>query len=303
MDLQIIKKDGTKINLIDHNCIAKDILVNSIEMDAQKEVQEGRSGFIDYGADYRSRTIKVPLIFQAAGQNSYPAIRDDLNDILTDTESYYIRELRRIKKPQYKFTDTGEIMQYEDDRGNVYVNGRQILVRLVSELEWKQSIDGKFGSTTAEFETTELPFFETTYKSTLLHNSQMTKDLEAFGMYDGINPSQCNYIFNTNKFTVYNHGNVTLNPLEMDFQIVIRNLTTSGNFKIKNLTTNETYIYKAAVDNKEMQHVTGLTLISGLNQQANANTEYITLAKGANDFEITGGTFKDVIINTKFYFK
>lgn len=301
MDVQIIKKDGTKYNLIDYNCIAKDIIVESIELEENKKTVDGRSGYVDYGADYRSRVVKVPITFKATDRHDFALLRDELHGILTDAESYYIRELRKMKRDQYKFVDTGQTAEYEEGTENIYVNGKQILVRLANTIEWKQS--ELYGTAVLEYETTELPFFETVYRSTFLHDNQYYDEVETFGLADNINDENLNYRFNTSTFTVWNASNVTVSPLEMDFNIIVRNLTTSGNFTIKNLTTGDTYIYKSSVNNQTLTLDNGLTMISGLNQQINANTEYITLAPGNNNFAITNGTFTDITIDTKFYYK
>jgi hypothetical protein len=64
---------------------------------------------------------------------------------------------------------------------------------------------------------------------------------EKFGMADGLNIDYPKYTFTENKFTVWNGGNVTVDPRNMDLKIRLFRLKTDGNFKLTNHTTGETF--------------------------------------------------------------
>src|SRR5699024_6760114 len=121
-----------------------------------------------------------------------------------------------------------------------YVNGKQIKVAMVNSPEID---DATLVSTfTVEFETTELPYFETIYTTLELHDSGYSAMAEKYGLVDNIDDEKVKYRFTTNNFTVYNAGNVTVEPESMMLNIIVNAVQSTNNFTIRNKTTGEEII-------------------------------------------------------------
>src|SRR5699024_7729376 len=122
---------------------------------------EGRSGAVDYGADYGSRTISVPFYLHAYDMHDYPLLRDELFSLVATKESFYIRELRR----------PSEFTPCDDGYDDRYVGGKRYLVRLSNVIDLDQQRTYGFGEMV--FETTELPFAESIGTSADIDNPEL----------------------------------------------------------------------------------------------------------------------------------
>ena len=108
----------------------------------------------------------------------------------------------------------------------------------------------------------------------------------------------------SNSFSVYNAGNVTIEPESMSLNIYIKNLITGGNFTIRNKTTGDTFIMERSSDNFELKikgMVVGLGGISNIFR--NTNRRFIKLVPGDNQFEILNGTFEEMRFEFKYLYK
>ena len=102
---------------------------------------------------------------------------------------------------------------------------------------------------------------------------------------------------------VYNAGNVTIEPESMLLELSFVYASTSRQFVINNLTTEESFVYKR-IENRTHIKIQGLVVTRGLfNAFRLTNRKFISLAPGVNRIKISGGTFESLSINTKFYYK
>ena len=107
----------------------------------------------------------------------------------------------------------------------------------------------------------------------------------------------------TTSFTVYNAGNVTIEPESMYLNIGMRYVTTSGGFKIRNETTGEEHIINSAHERRHLR-LNGMVVTSGnLNNFRNTNRRFISLSPGDNKFTVSGGTFEEIEIDFKYLYK
>ena len=105
------------------------------------------------------------------------------------------------------------------------------------------------------------------------------------------------------RFTVYNAGNVTIEPESMYLNIGMRYVTTSGGFKIRNETTGEEHIINSAHERRHLR-LNGMVVSSGnLNNFRNTNRRFISLYPGDNKFTVSGGTFEEIEIDFKYLYK
>lgn len=302
MDIEIVTKSNKKFRLSDIGMEATDFIAGSIKHEVYSSSIEGRHGLVDYGADYRDRTITVPFIFYPQELHDFAHGRDELFEYLTGTDSFYIRELRRPRRKQYEFvkpikTDLPQKVKQTDDE---YVNGKQYLVRLSSVIELDQSHSSATGK--LEFTTTMLPFAETRYTTMQLNSQGYDENTDLHGTADNIDFDNTKYVFTESRFNVFNAGNVAVEPESMYLKITVKGINAPNNFSIRNRTTGRTLTVNKAV--------TGTLVINGIDVKLNninvlrdTNLTFINIAAGMNDFEISGGTFGSIEFDFRFYYK
>lgn len=289
MDVEITKKNGESFRLSEYDVQAQDFNVSSIELMPTYGSIEGRSGTVDYGADYGSRTISVPFYLRAYDMHDYPLLRDELFSLVTTKESFYIRELRRPS--EFTTCDDG----YDDE----YVGGKRYLVRLSNVINLDQQRTYGFGEMV--FETTELPFAESigTTADIDKHGLLYSQELWSYGMGLSYDEETHKYTHNTKTFRIYNAGNVEeIDPFEMDLKIAIDGI--NGPYELKNETTGGVFKYTGSNSGKLLLDGPNITL-KGLQAFRDTNRRYITLAPGWNTF--TQSQNKKVAFDFRYYYK
>src|SRR5690625_3467809 len=155
MDVEITKANGSSYRLSDHDVVIRDFAGSSIERRPSYSEVDGRHGYVEMGATYGSRTIRIPFYIDAHDLSDVALLRDKLFELVTDVESFYIREMRRPKYAPMHVCDDGESDEYADK----YVGGKRYKVRLTSSpFDIEQMFTYGFGELV--FETTDLPFAE-----------------------------------------------------------------------------------------------------------------------------------------------
>ncbi|MGX0914950.1 phage tail domain-containing protein [Staphylococcus hominis] len=255
-----------------------DILVSSIERERYEENIKGIPGPIDYGFDFKER--EITLKFQM--------------------EHYHDTFDFRLQRD--------ELYNIFSSHNHLYVSDNLVPTRVI-----KLQVDGQFTPerygywySTLEVtgKTTGLPFWRTKYTTQDVETKGFEAIAEQFGLADGLNIDFPKYTFTENKFTVWNGGNVTLDPRNMPLKIKIKHLLTDGNFKLTNKTTGETFEYYAprtgnTVDLDGVQAFVGYQL----NRLRETNRKYISIVPGINEIEYSGGTMDDIQFDFPFYFK
>lgn len=255
-----------------------DILVSSIERERYEENIKGIPGPIDYGFDFKEREIT-------------------------------------LKFQMEHFHDTFDFRLQRDELYNIFSSHNHLYVsdNLVPTRVIKLQVDGQFTPerygywySTLEVtgKTTGLPFWRTKYTTQDIETKGFEATAEQFGLADGLNIDYPKYTFTENKFTVWNGGNVILDPRNMPLKIKLKHLVTDGKFKLTNKTTGETFEYYAprtgnTVDLDGVQAFVGYQL----NRLRETNRKYISIVPGINEIEYSGGTMDDIQFDFPFYFK
>ena len=108
----------------------------------------------------------------------------------------------------------------------------------------------------------------------------------------------------TNTFTVYNAGNVTVEPESMFLRIIASRVNSTGNFTILNNTTGDEFVVERASSG---YHVRVIGMIPSMGSITNifrdTNRRFIRLAPGDNEFEVMNGSFTQISIDFKYYYK
>lgn len=113
---------------------------------------------------------------------------------------------------------------------------------------------------------------------------------------------EISYSHNTRFFSIYNAGDVTLDP--RNYPMVISYYGPSNNLEIHNETTGDKWKYTGSSSVGEMITLDGVrSLKDGVSIFGNTNKKLITLAPGWNDFELSGTSGEFIIsFNHKFYY-
>ncbi|MCI2773409.1 phage tail domain-containing protein [Staphylococcus petrasii] len=255
-----------------------DFLVSSISKERYTSSREGKPGNVDYGFDYKDRDITLQFYLEHAfGEHDYLLMRDEINALFDSYEYFYVINddlpTRRLK---VTFNDS--------------FTPERIKQTNMATLEVKATILGH-------------PFFQTIYTTQEIEQYGYTAIVEKFGLADRINMDLPNYSFTTNTFSVWNGGNVWIDYRNMDLKIIVKNLKTSGNFQIQNLTTQDTFIYKEKIDGKDLVLNGPLIYVGENNMLRNTNRKFIRLGPTKNDFKIINGTFDSIDFDFRYHFK
>src|SRR5699024_5419351 len=108
----------------------------------------------------------------------------------------------------------------------------------------------------------------------------------------------------TNTFTVYNAGNVTIEPESMMLNIIVNAVRSDNNFTIRNKTTGEEFVLKRGSNGSHLR-IRGMVVSLGsiTNIFRDTNRRFISLAPGDNQFEILNGTFEAIRFEFKYLYK
>ncbi|MDW3949169.1 phage tail family protein [Staphylococcus saprophyticus] len=254
-----------------------DLLVSSIEKERKEQQIDGVPGVVDYGYNYKGREVKMNFM----------------------TEHYHGTFDHRLQRD--------EIYNLFDEYPFLYVSDDTVPSRVL-----KITVDGSFtperyGYWYSTFEVdariTGLPFWRTKYDTQEIQTSGYSAIVEKYGMADGINVENANYDFTDNTFTVWNGGNVRIDPRNMDLRITVFSPVSSNNFTVENITTGEKFIVLRDLNQQTVALENAKFLLNGLNRLRECNRKFISLAPGKNEIKISNGTFKKVQFNFNFHYK
>ena len=254
-----------------------DLLVSSIEKERKEQAIDGIPGVIDYGYNYKGREVKMNFM----------------------TEHYHGTFDHRLQRD--------EVYNLFDEYPFLFVSDDTVPSRVL-----KITVDGSFtperyGYWYSTFEIdariTDLPFWRTKYTTQGIEKDGYSAIVEKYGTADGINVDYLPYKFTSNEFTIWNGGNVTIDPRNMYLKLNLVSVTTTGNLIIENVTTGEKFIYKESISNKNLSIDGTKVLIGTSNKLRDTNRKFISLTKGINKIKITNGTFDSVAVDSPFYYK
>lgn len=293
MDINITKGDTSK-RLSDIGVNAKDFVVSSIEIEVDKDKLEGRDGYRDNGATFGERTIVVPFYFEAHDLLDVPLLRDDLFRLVLDKRPFYIQEMRRAHRQSYPFVRPDEPAPAIVDNHELFQ--KRYKVRLANVFEIEQMLN--FGEGELVFVTVDSPFAESVGTT----QSELTFPAEAWQIGQGLMFDECKYIHSTKFFSIYNAGDITLDPI--DYPMTIGYFGPSNNLEIYNETTGDVWKYTGSSTEGEMITLEGVrSLKNGDSIFPDTNMKLITLAPGWNDFALSGTTGEFLIsFDHRFYY-
>ena len=274
-------------------------MASGIKKRTGSDYSDGRPGRINYHSEDEYRTVTLTLQATAEDMHDITHLRDAINELF-DGE-LMLREMR-IKSAEIEYESMGQRTGELQLEAPEYVNGKQIKVAMVNSPEID---DATLVSTfTVEFETTESPYFETIYTTLELHDTGYSATAEKYGLVDNIDDEKVKYRFTESNFTVYNAGNVMVEPESMMLNIIASAVQSDNNFTIRNKTTGEEVVLKRASAGHAFR-IHGMVISLGgiTNIFRDTNRSFISLMPGDNQFEILNGTFKEINFEFKFLYK
>src|SRR5699024_2530036 len=134
-------------------------------------------------------------------------------------------------------------------------------------------------------------FWETKYTTLELHDSGYSATVEKYGLVDNIDDEKGKYRFTESNFTVYNAGNVAVEPESMSLNIIVNAVQSTNNVTIRNKTTGEEVVLKRESKGSQFR-IQGMviSLRSLTNVFRDTNRRFISLVVGDNKFERLNGT-------------
>lgn len=256
-----------------------DLFVSSIEKERKEQQIDGIPGVVDYGFNYKQRDASMTFwLRHFHGEHDYFLMKSEI-DSMFDSYDYIYASHNALPSRVIKLTVDGS---YEPERitGSMYAN-----------LEVDARVTG-------------LPFWRTKYTTQDIQNDGYSAIVEKYGMADGINVDYLSYNFiDNNEFTIWNGGNVTIDPRNMELSIKLTSMVTNGNFTIENKTTGEKNIFIPSFSGNNYE-LNGVKAMTGYNNSLrDTNRKFISLVPGENKIKITNGTFNRAIIDFPFYYK
>lgn len=242
-------------------------------IEAEKFTEKVGNREIDLGKTTGARSIDAKLWFKAADEPDFALLRNELYAMLSPLKEMWVVD---SKVPGVKWW--------------VEVDG----------LSKPKRINGRV----AEF---DVVFRSLTTYSRSIGNSlepyTMASGLWSYGMGLVSEESMQDYIHSGTEFTIYNAGNVLIDPREHELEIKLTySGSVSSNVIIRNESTGDEWKYTGSLANGQTIILSGVKATkNGVNIVGNTNFGLITLAKGLNEIHIIGlnGNFE---IQFKFPF-
>ena len=301
VDAELIK-NGTSYLVSDNKLTGTSLEVLSFVVGGIQQNQtfndgiDGRSRLFS-GSEDKFRRITLNVKAEAYDIHDISHLRNAINELF-DGE-FYIRE-KRIKTVNVEYESPGQKTGELNFGKPEYVNGQQHKVVKVNAIDHEELLTNEF---VIELETTDLPYGESVYTTKELNDTGLSALAEKYGLVDGIDDEKTQYVFTDNTFSVWNAGNVTVEPESMYIYITLGLVTTDGSLKLTNKTTGETFAFNKAVTDRNI-YLDGMDINEGtaINALRNTNRQRIKLVPGVNNFEITGATFSQITVSFKFYY-
>src|SRR5699024_4645141 len=164
------------------------IFVGSVGKERTVDTVDGRPGVGDYGFNYTDRPVSLFLRIKAADAADFRLLRNKVFATLDVGSTLYVAE--------------------------AYVPSRVLKV-VVDESYIPDRLTEEYADFDINCRTLDSVFWESIYTTLELHDSGYSSTAEKYGLVDNIDDEKVKYRFTESNFTVYNAGNVTVEPESM----------------------------------------------------------------------------------------
>lgn len=239
---------------------------------------DGHNGVIDNGTTFDARDIDVTLLANANDRATFSLLRDEIFDILSSGEAFYI--IHRMQK------------------------GKQWLVKVKTPYNIPQKhYYGEFDVTFTAIQGFAESVVTTQY---IQQKGLLNADNISFGMgLETVDDSELAYNHTGSSFKVFNAGNVDIHPFESYLKIEIKNVTgSSSNFSLINRTNNSRFTVSKAVASSEVWLIDGPVIKrNSLMAASDTTKEFICLSPGWNTFNVSGASSANVSFDFNFLYR
>jgi phage-related protein len=257
-NFKIVLQDGTTYDMAeDFSVLVRSFRISSPAPSRQTEQIDGRDGQIRLGKDFGPREITAVCSFFAVDYEDSLLLRDEIIRVIYGRDPYYI-------VPEA-------------------TPGKRWLVEASDSIT--PELIGMYGEFTLSF------ISDSTYAESIGTTlDPLTFDSELWQIGEGLTVDDKSYTQSTAAFSIYNAGDITVDPRE--FPLVITFKGASTNLSIKNTTTGETWSYTGTTTASDSLKLDGVRMLKNgvVSVFANSNRKLITLAPGWNNFTITGAS-------------
>lgn len=268
--IYVYDDQGNAIDLTQYNLKCLSFIPESLSPRFSNEDVENIDGTIILGTSFDSRKLHTKFLFQAADHIDYQLLRDEIYQIFNPKKDLYIIDTRQSGK------------------------------------HWKVRVSSAFKPEYVNFSTGtfDLDFIAPkTYSESLGTTlDPLTFDAATWQIGQGLTDEDKSYTQTVTAFSIYNAGDIEVNPRQRPLSIKFTGPST--NLQIKNNTTGDAWSYTgttASGDTLEINQVRSLK--NGISVFSNTNRKLITLAPGWNDFELTGATDPfQISFDFRFYY-
>lgn len=255
----------------------KSISISSLSKKRETQEVDGMPGQVDYGFTFESRTGVAEFYCEAYDAIDFKLLRNEIYDLFGSYNHLYVAEKE--------------------------LPSRFLRVHIDDSIEIEQ-FGIRWGIFNVNLTTTEIPFWQSIYTTKELNDTGYSAIVEKYGLVDGIHIDHTKYKFTERNFTVWNAGNVTIQPEIMYLNITILSPESTGNFTIHNITTGEKIIINRNLVSGNALYIDNMNIsINSINIFRDTNKKYINLVPGENIFEITNGSFREINFDFRFYYK
>lgn len=270
--LQVIHPDGREYLLKEEGIILEEFLPHFPEVEHTTETVPGMHGQLHGGTEYRSRNIDVSGSFVAADRDDYEEQRKKLYRIF-----YGIQPFDVIYQRDDTIKWTVRLSASFSPSKQTNRSGEWSL-QLIADNPYGELIE-----TSEEEYPIQTPVLVTSGGAVELGGVGLDTESASF------DPTPA-------RFSVWNHGNETIDPRNRNMHFVMELFAEYGHgekFRIKNTTTNETFEYGYTDQGGTLNNGDRFTY-DGVYLRRNSaaasrysNFETITLKPGENIFEVT----------------
>ncbi|MDW4254625.1 phage tail family protein [Staphylococcus saprophyticus] len=261
-EVKLIMNDKT-INLTDFdNFMYLDYVENDVQINTNTTEINGVDGVLTGASNFAPFELELRFMFSGVDIHDYHLFKHKLRQIIYQREPYYV--------------------WHSDMPGKKYA-----VLPSATEIEDLYSRNG------------EISIKFTVFKG----YSESLKETDEFSLSSGdwqfegglLSDDEIRYKHDTTSFKIYNGSSDTINPLlRHKFKLLI-NIEAPKGFKIKNKTTGDVFEYKKAIKKNQQLILNGVhPFISNKRVGNDTNWQWLTLAEGFNDIEITGENISNV---------
>lgn len=253
--------DGTTFNLTDLGFRGRLFVIPSPLYRNNTQQIQGRNGLADLATTFGERKMTLKGRFTANDLPDAALLRDVVFGIFNSLDPFYVIDDEREPGKRWLVRVDGSF-----DYSEVYVYG-DVEVPLICARGFSESL-GRTDSDAIDF------------------NNDLWQAMGA-----GIDLSDdLAYTFGTASFSVYNGGDLTIDPAE-EHELDITFTGASSGLQIENATTGDLFTYDGDSEDDESIELSGVkALKSGVSIFTDTNYGLITLKPGWNDITVSGAT-------------